>query len=93
MRNPQGYAVWTDPNLGVAKERDTFTCSHCNNIVFVKPQASATDMGGWCGMCAKAICKFCVTNSEREQGKCLPFEKKMEAMERRDRLLRAVGGV
>lgn len=76
MRNPGGYALWSDKRLP-SIERDTFTCVHCNSIVIVTPKMSATDMGGWCAMCAKPVCKRCAGKG------CTPFEKRMEAVERK----------
>ncbi len=76
MRNPGGYAVWTDPAKPMI-ERDTFTCVHCNTVVLVKPKMSPAEMGGYCAMCHAPICKHCAGKS------CTPFEKKLEAAERR----------
>jgi hypothetical protein len=91
MRNPGGYAIIVDPYQSQPKECDTFTCSHCNRVIFIKPRMDAADMGGFCTLCTKHICKLCAGSGERgDDGKCIPFEKKMEAMERRDRLMRAL---
>jgi hypothetical protein len=80
MRNPGGYAVLTSPSKLV--EADTFTCIHCNRIVFVKPRASAAESGGWCCLCNKAICPTCIGKP------CDPFEKKLKRMEDRGRFNR-----
>ena len=80
MRNPGGYATVVHPNKVV--EADTFTCVHCNRVTFVKARASAAESGGWCGMCAKPICKVCVGKP------CDPFEKKLKRMEDRSRFNR-----
>jgi len=76
MRRPTGYAMLVDPWARV-QECDTFTCAHCQRIVFVKPGASASDCGGWCGQCAKPICGPCAG-----KGECTPFLKKLEQYER-----------
>lgn len=85
MRNPGGYAIKVDPDFGTT-ERDSFTCAHCNSIVFVKPKMSTAEMGGYCRLCMKPVCKNCADKS------CTPFERKLEQMESRDRLMRTVFG-
>lgn len=84
MRNPQGYSILVDPDAATV-EADTFTCSHCNRIVTVKPLAPPSDMGGWCSVCAQLICDRCVGKG------CLPWEKNMERQEARGRALRSYG--
>jgi hypothetical protein len=86
MRNATGYGTWTGP--GVNDEADSFTCVHCNSVVFVKPFQSAADAGGWCMNCAKPICMACA-----DQGQCTPFLRKIEQEEARDRLHRQICGV
>lgn len=86
MRNAQGYAITAEPGKGDVEE-DTFTCSHCNTVVFVKPRQDPSEMGGFCRLCYKHVCGPCA-----DVGTCDPFEKKMEAMERRDRLMKVVLG-
>ena len=81
MRNPGGYATIVGPSAPTI-EADTFTCIHCNRIVFVKPKASAAESGGWCALCAKAICSVCVGKP------CDPFEKKLKRMEAKGRFHR-----
>lgn len=94
----QGYAVETSPE-GM-KECDTYTCGHCQRIVFVPSGHSASTIqtraptrmedkggttgGGLCKMCMTLICPRCVDN-----GFCLPFMKKLEAEEGLDRTLRS----
>jgi len=73
MRGLTGYATLTLPD-GQRRERDTFTCCHCQRIVHVKPfQREFTR----CGMCDALICQQCVGKE------CVPFEKKLAAMEAR----------
>lgn len=86
MRRPQGYATIVDPDRPQI-ERDTFTCAHCQRIVFVQPFAAASDAGGWCGSCAQPVCGPCA-----DLGTCTPFERQLELSEQRDRLRRAVTG-
>lgn len=74
MRKPGGYAHWFNGDIGVKdKERDTFTCPHCNGVVFVEPFSAPTEAGGWCGCCAKPICNRCA-----DLGVCVPFEKMLD---------------
>jgi hypothetical protein len=75
LRKAQGYACIVDPVTGT-RETDTFTCNHCQKVVAVKPGASPTDLGGYCGGCSKMICPKCVGKG------CTPWEKIMDAMER-----------
>lgn len=84
MRNPGGYAVIVDPNAPL-REHDTFTCHHCNAVVFVKAGCDPSEAGGFCRLCYKHICGPCA-----DKGVCEPFEQKLEAMERRDRFMRAM---
>ncbi len=86
MRRPQGYATTTEPGKADVEE-DTFTCCHCNMIVFVAARADPSEFGGFCRMCMSHICPGCAT-----EGTCKPFEKKLEEMEARDKLLRAATG-
>lgn len=80
MLRPGGYAVTEEPERP-RDECDTFTCSHCNTVVFVKPKAPASDCGGFCRMCMKLVCPRCA------DGSCTPFEKKLEQQEARARLI------
>lgn len=83
MRRPQGQLTRYDPD-GKTYERDTFTCTHCNSVVIVEPRQDPATMGGFCQMCMGHVCMPCAG-----QG-CTPFEKKLDAIERRGRLLAAV---
>lgn len=74
MRKPQGYLVGTSLD-GLVSEADTFTCSHCQKIVIVKPMCDPADMGGRCGMCDSLICQNCVGHE------CIPWEEKMKQLE------------
>lgn len=83
--NGYGYAITTEPGKRDVEE-DTFTCNHCNAVVFLKPMQDPSEMGGFCRMCMKHICGPCA-----DKLGCDPFEKKLERMESRDRLLRSLG--
>ncbi len=84
MRRPGGYATITGPRPTV--EIDTFTCCHCNGVVFVKPKAT---VGGFCMQCNRNTCE----RPECNRG-CVPFIKKVERAEqeqyRRDQNLKAM---
>lgn len=81
MRNAGGYVLVTSPDSRRV-EADTFTCIHCNRVVIVPVKASASDMGGWCALCAKPVCKNCAGKA------CEPFEIKLKRMEDRSRFAR-----
>ncbi len=85
MRRAQGYLVIVDPYAAKPLEHDTFTCHHCNVVVVVELKADPDKLGGFCRLCMKQICPTCLN------GNCTPFEKKLEAIEARDRLTRAIG--
>lgn len=87
-----GYAQWVGDGAGGSTsldvERHTFTCCHCNTVVIVGDRRSdVAEAGGYCTMCDDHTCKACAT-----KGGCEPFERQLEAMERRGRLLTAIGG-
>jgi hypothetical protein len=86
MLRPGGYAVTVGVD-GQKTEADTFTCAHCQRVVMVKPKATASECGGWCGRCAKPICPSCAAKPG-----CAPFEKQLERIESRARLLKSITG-
>lgn len=88
MRNPQGYAVVTDPGARrLTEERDVFKCAHCGKIIHVKPMCDPAEMGGRCTNCEDGhgrglICAKCVGKP------CAPLMKAIETMEARAALRR-----
>ncbi len=98
MRRPQGYAVITSPvptkiyldgirceEMGAGTfEADTFTCIHCNRGMHVKV-GEKTNEEYFCRNCMARICPPCADHP------CIPFMKKIEAEEERDRRLRSYG--
>ena len=83
MRKPQGYSRWTDRVSGkLDQERDTFTCSHCSRVEIVEPFCDPADLGGFCTLCAKIICKHCADRMSKGE-KCLPFEERLERLDTR----------
>jgi len=99
MRSPHGYALITSPvqttvvfdkmrceQIGVGiHETDTASCNHCNRVIHIKPFMDPADMGGLCKICMKFECPKCLGKG------CTPFEKKLEIIENRERILRSYG--
>jgi hypothetical protein len=99
MRNAGGYAVITTPEPTTVHfdrlrceaigegifEVDTYTCEHCNRIVHVRPGAIPEELGSMCRNCMKMVCPSCAPFG------CMPWLKKLEIAERRDRALRSYG--
>ena len=99
MRRPGGYATIVSPDGGRTEfdrfrcedvraglhEADTFTCCHCNRIIHVKPFAPMDEFGSMCRQCMKMTCPTCAS------GPCIPFEKKLEEVEKRGIALRSYG--
>lgn len=69
---PRGYFIMSGGE-GRDIEHDTFTCVHCNRVVMVVDKTT----GGWCLKCCANICDTCT-----EDGRCIPFEKQCQAMEK-----------
>lgn len=82
----QGYATISDPDKGMI-ECDTFTCNHCQQIVFVRPKNRASDDGAMCKMCMQLICQRCL-----DDGRCIPFLKKLDIQERQEYIRRSYEG-
>ena len=84
MARVGGYAVTTGL-WGEVEEYDTFTCPHCNGVCVIRP-GSGTQRG-YCFRCNLPTCgrEHCIS--------CIPFERKMEEMEARYRLRRALDRV
>jgi hypothetical protein len=83
LTQSHGYAVISSPES--TKEYDTITCAHCNSIVFLKKPGA--DAGGFCRQCMKGVCGKCA-----DQGRCTPFERKLDAYERRMRFWDSLEG-
>jgi hypothetical protein len=77
MLRPHGTGVIVDPGAPqMVREIDGVMCCHCQRITFVKPGQSASDVGGFCGMCYAPTCEAC-----HQKGVCVPFEAKLEMLE------------
>jgi hypothetical protein len=98
MRNPGGYAFITSPvpqrivldgmrcediAEGVV-EIDTFNCFHCSRVVHVRA-GEKTNEEYFCRNCMARICPPCADHP------CVPFMKRIEEEEERDRRLRSYG--
>jgi len=79
MRRPGGYSIITDP-IGTVEE-DTYTCGHCQQIVFVKPRCDPADMGGRCNCCDKLLCKDCSYRMFNLGHGCVPLEEHLNRVE------------
>ena len=75
------YAKWTTPQG--TTERDLLRCCHCQVQWYVKPGSGNTR--GWCGLCAQPTCGS--LNCQN----CIPFMKKIEAQEKRQKLFKELG--
>lgn len=81
MRKPGGYAFLTDRLTGdIIKERDSFTCPHCSQIVHVQPKADPNEIG-YCHKCNKPICKWCQWKLARG-APCKTWEAKVAELDR-----------
>ena len=65
-------------------ERDSITCGHCSFIDFVPPGKQPADH---CKMCDRFVCVRCAALPY-----CRPFERRLEEMEAKGRLLQACIG-
>jgi len=90
MRRAGGYRIITEPGKADI-ENDTFTCAHNNELVVVPPGTASITVGSFCRACGQHICDKCTVEMERTL-KCVPFEKKLEVMERRDEFRRRLVG-
>jgi len=79
---------------GSVRRGETFTCAHCNSVVEFKDNRGLFKPPTMCAMEHKPLCEVCAARAEkRTDGMCEVFEKKLEKIEARDRMLRAVGVV
>lgn len=85
LRQQGGVSTLIGP-WGTPTEQETFTCFHCNRIVFVTHKAAPEDVGGLCKHCMKLVCPDCV-----DQGVCAPWEEQMLRAEARQEALRSYG--
>lgn len=87
MRNPGGYGVWHDPDADQPiKEVDSYSCGHCQYVVFVGAKKDPAALGGLCKVCMRLVCPRCTA-----AGECKPFEKMLEEIEARGRARKSLG--
>ena len=88
MRRPGGYGqllgcdgppAQLKDALGriIPHECDSYSCTHCNRVVFVLPKERPEDTGGMCKLCCGLICPRCV-----DLDQCSPLEKQLDDIER-----------
>ena len=82
----RGYMRISGPDGG-GMEADVVTCSHCRKVIPVKPDQGRSYMRlDLCRQCMGHMCRGCAA-----QLRCEPFEKRLEAIERREALRRKAG--
>lgn len=81
MGKAAGYTVITSPDHKPI-ERDTLQCVHCMKHWFTEPGSGI--QRGWCPLCAGPHC------GGPNCWSCVPFMKKIEEQERRQRLAAAM---
>lgn len=81
-----GYIVTTTAE-GKTVERDSISCAHCQRHVIIPPGPPRDDLFGTCWHCSKFICVPCANLRT-----CTPWERQLEKIEARDRMLRAILG-
>lgn len=84
MRGVTGYITVAAPEKPLL-EQGAAQCPHCTGIITVeaRPNAQSEPEIGtrWCSQCHQHICRGCAQHAT-----CRPFEKMLEAMERRRQL-------
>ena len=86
MRNPGGVGVITDPQVAAPQQEcDSFTCGHCQYVVWVPPRADPAEVGGMCKQCMTLICPKCV-----DRMVCVTWEQMIEMQEAKGRTFRSI---
>lgn len=70
-------------------EYETFTCGHDQEVTVVPHGGRLEDVGTFCHICQRPICKACGAKMMKTL-KCDPFEEKLHREETRLRLVEAV---
>lgn len=83
-KGASGYARLFMPGEQV-KEKDTFTCNHCQKVRGIKPGNNPYEgVGDLCYGCDQPVCEGCAQRLAMGF-KCEPFEKALEQYEARER--------
>lgn len=87
LRQPAGYLTIMEPDRPL-KEQDSLFCHHCGAHFWLVAGKSPEDTqaSGYCGRCHATICSHCADEMDRTL-KCLPFEKWLEQVEERARVV------
>jgi len=85
VNQARGFVTVTGPD-GRSVTRETFTCCHCNSVHYTPPP-NAQEVG----FCHRCFARECVGCAKQLSGRCAAFERRIEAYERRQRMLAAVG--
>lgn len=86
---PKGHSVVID-GWGVETHQDTYSCKHCQRVVFVKPKTDPNEF--WCASCAAPICQACKAQEwNKPAGACSHFERRLAKAEARFAMLRDMG--
>ena len=82
----KGLLLFTPEDSDKVVEQHTITCCHGAHVFIIRPGSGKER--GWCFMCNASTCgrKEC----DSALNGCIPFEKKIEAKERRARLQAAL---
>lgn len=92
MRGPvkhYGYYQESGPTpMLQGGEADTSTCGHCQQVTYVRPPVDGKVVVrlGRCGCCHRPVCEECSAKAS-----CTPWEKRLEEIERRGAMLKAIG--
>lgn len=76
---------------GSVRRGETYTCAHCNGVVEYKDNMGKNDPLVFCQFEHKPICPKCVKRAAKTASGCEVFEKKLEQIESRDKMLRSAG--
>jgi hypothetical protein len=87
MRKPGGFTFLTYDD-GRTVEGESFSCRHCNRVVFVRPRERPEDVGGLCKSCMGLTCAKC-TDKMAAGALCVPLEERLKREEARYEALRS----
>lgn len=95
-----GAIILVTDAYGHENEIESYVCRHCGCVQAVPEGRRVEDVTAWCHNCG-LICQRCARlgavpvemadGTVAELQRCIPFEKRVEYMEARDRNLREMG--